>query len=102
MDSTKSGDLDKVEQFSKIINSSAHQGSFLLDNLLDWTRSERGMTLFNPEDVRVKDILDEISDHLNLQILEKNIDLIICCPENLSITADINMLQTILRNLISQ
>lgn len=73
----------------------------LLEDLLDWSRSQNGTISFNKELFNLLNfsndvikILKPLADKKLIQI-ENNI------PSNIMINADGNMLQTILRNLIS-
>ncbi len=73
----------------------------LLENLLHWARIQQGTFPFNPE---VIPLLPCVSESINLMLgLSKNkgIEIVNTIPEKLTVYADINILQTILRNLIS-
>lgn len=101
LDSVKKDKYDKVEQYSRIIYNSAYHGSFLLDNLLEWTRSERGSISFKPEKIVLHELFNDVSELLKIQALEKGIEIVVNCSEKIILTADSNMLQTVIRNLIS-
>lgn len=93
--------VDNVKKLSLILNDSAKSGYAILQNLLDWSRSQTGMLKFNPEIVNLKGVIDENIDNLQLQTANKEITLTSELQNDLFITADINMINTVLRNLLS-
>ncbi len=73
----------------------------LLENLLTWARSQKGLLPVIPEEIKVVDLIDE-----NLTLMEsaahgKKINMVKTGDENLTVRADRNMMNTIIRNLIS-
>jgi len=74
----------------------------LLENLLQWSRSQRGIIEFNPERIELKGLVYSVIDLMKGTAEAKNIELTVNLPINeLTINADRQMLNTILRNLIS-
>jgi PAS domain S-box-containing protein len=92
---------DNIKELALILNDSAKGGYAILQNLLDWSRSQTGMLKFNPENLNLRTIVDENIDNLHLQVTNKNINLSSELNEDLFICADKNMINTILRNLLS-
>jgi signal transduction histidine kinase/ligand-binding sensor domain-containing protein len=75
---------------------------YLLENLLQWSRTQRGKIEFHPEKIRISKALQDLSDLMNEQAAAKNIRVIVEVNEkNLTAMADRLMLDTILRNLLS-
>jgi signal transduction histidine kinase len=91
----------KIKEFSNLINTSATQTLRLLENLLEWANSQRGKISFDPGPVNLNELLIEEFNVLSDMARTKNIDLKSWLPDNLIISADRNMIKTILRNLIS-
>jgi signal transduction histidine kinase len=93
--------IDKIKEFVKYINDSSKQGFNLLENLLVWSRSQTGKITINPVTFNLNEIIrDNLYLHKNSAI-SKNIDLFsINCNESFVI-ADVNMISTVVRNLIS-
>ncbi|HEY3369797.1 MAG TPA: two-component regulator propeller domain-containing protein [Prolixibacteraceae bacterium] len=90
----------KLEIIS-LVHSSSKNLYQLLDNLLQWSRSQRGIIEFNPEKTALKELLYKVIELMNGTAEAKNIELKVILPENeLIILADRQMLDTILRNLI--
>lgn len=73
----------------------------LLENLLDWSRSITNTIKFNPEILDAEQIIHEAFDQVKAQAENKNIHLASDIKNGLTVTADHNMLLTILRNLLS-
>jgi PAS domain S-box-containing protein len=97
----RTSDAATIEQYIDMINSSAHQTYAILASLLEWANSQRGKIPFNPAPVVLSELLNEELDVLRKNAGQKNIELKICIPDNFVLTADKDMLKTILRNLIS-
>lgn len=94
-------DIDTIEKYAGIIHSTSVQTYRLLENLLDWARLQQSQIIFRPRAVVLKEIVDEIFDLMIEKAQSKNIELINAIPYKLTISADQDMLKTILRNLIS-
>jgi signal transduction histidine kinase/ligand-binding sensor domain-containing protein len=74
----------------------------LLDNLLQWSRSQSGALKFNPQKIELDETFNdsvqlfrETADAKNIQLVRSSTE------ENLAVYADRNMLDAILQNLIS-
>ena len=90
-----------IKKLSLILNDSAKGGFSILQNLLDWSRSQTGSLKISPEKINLKDLIQENISNLQLSAANKEIKLINESTEDIHITADKNMLNTILRNLLS-
>ena len=91
---------EKFNFIGMMRDSSDHVYS-LLDNLLEWSRTQRGTIKFNPIDFDLNFIVSETIEVLSLSANTKKIALINNIPKNFIIKADPNMLRTVIRNLIS-
>ena len=83
-----------------IINSTAKHTLALLENLLDWTRIQTGQIVFKPKNLYLEPIVTGILSLMESSLTLKEIRLNISLGHELSVFADPNMLQAILRNLI--
>ena len=84
-----------------MMNNSAKTGRLLLENLLEWSRSQTGTINFKPE---MLDLAKITADILSLNVNnahQKNISLKSLVEKDTMAFADKNMLLTILRNLLS-
>jgi len=97
----KKYDSDKVERFVNQIYKLSKRGYSLLENLLEWSRSQTGGIEWKPEIIHLqKIVLESIAFTENLAA-NKQIELINEVRESTKVYADANMLRTVLRNLIT-
>ncbi len=73
----------------------------LLENLLSWSRIQMGKTQFTPEIYPVTQLVDMTLEVLSITAESKDIRLNKDIPEDVTVFADPNMFNTILRNLVS-
>ena len=73
----------------------------LLDNLLNWAKSESGVLSIIDEKINLKEIVEQNERLIKMALDDKQIAFNIEVPEDAFIMADLNMLKTILRNLLS-
>ena len=92
---------EESESFAKLINASAKNALILVDNLLNWTRSQTGKITFSPTLSNLNPIIVEIFNILNSTADNKNISLNYDQSTQIKVFADLDMLKTVLRNLIS-
>lgn len=92
---------DELEECLKKMHSSAQKVYELLANLLTWSRSQTGNIQFNPEKLKLNPIVLENAELLRNQYELKNIKLNIEIDPDFMVWADSNMLNTVIRNLIS-
>lgn len=99
---------DKIDKFSQdelkhymvIMNSSASQLYKLLANLLEWARLQMGNVKFAPMYNNLFELTDKIFYLLRENAEKKNIKIENNVPDNFGCVFDLNMLETVLRNLI--
>ncbi len=92
---------DELLEMANELDKSVIKINALLDNLLQWSRTQSGKIKFHPERFELKDI---ISDNMNLfsnTAREKNIQMSDQVEERLMVWGDVNMTNTIIRNLLS-
>jgi len=94
-------DIDSIIQYAGIINSSAQHTFELLVNLLEWARMQQGRIPFEPKPFLLNSIIHAEYEGSKETANQKNISLIDGIQENIIVTADENMLRTVIRNLIS-
>ncbi len=74
----------------------------LLDDLLTWSRIQRGVMVINPDYISLKIITSNVFEILNTNAVQKNIELSVEHKDpNLTVFTDFNMSNTSLRNLVS-
>jgi signal transduction histidine kinase/DNA-binding NarL/FixJ family response regulator len=94
-------DKEKIRKLVQILNDSAKSGYAILENLLDWARTQTGLIIFNPEKINLKKLIDENIHNLQLSSTKKEINMFSELHEDLFIVADKNMINTVIRNLLS-
>ncbi len=93
--------IDEIEDIARNINKSAQITNRLLEEILMWARMQQGSIPFNPQIFNLTDICSDTLEILNQAANAKDIS--VCChaPSQLNVFADIEMLKTVFRNLIS-
>ena len=94
-------DTRKRLKFLKIIKGSAVKASNLLDNLLLWANNQSGNISYVPEKIELVQQISETVLLLEIQAFNKEITVTYDVNSGVFVDADKNMLNTILRNLIS-
>jgi PAS domain S-box-containing protein len=97
----KEKNYEGIESYANILQNSAQRALSLLLNLLEWSRSQKGLIKFSPEYVELVGLINEITELLNGSAAQKSISIIKEIPRNVHAFADIDMISTIMRNLIS-
>lgn len=91
-----------TEEYNEIlqsINSSTKETYGLLENLLQWTKSQTGDLECNPEPLMLGELVDKTIRFLRPNALKKNIQVTVSTPPDIQVFADRNMLQSVLQNL---
>lgn len=91
----------KIAEYSNSIHSAANQAYKLLEDLLDWSRLQLDRIEFLPEDFNLSDLVDTCHQRYELVAAGKDIRVLNETPAGIHVMADINMVDTILRNLVS-
>ncbi len=92
---------DKSLRFINLINQSATTMNELLDKLLKWSRLQREEVHFNPEKINLTQLFDSLISQFQSQARIKDIKLKHNLKEPIYVYADSNMIETVVRNLIS-
>lgn len=92
---------DELKFYLQRISNSTSLLHNLLDNLLQWATSQTGRIDFNPKEVDINRAISSICLLLKINAEKKHIKLEHFHNQPLKAVADNNMLQTVLRNLIS-
>jgi signal transduction histidine kinase len=92
---------EEVGEFIDALGAASRNTSQLLENLLDWSRSQRGDLPFAPERVLVYPIVEECAEVFGLSALEKGIAVELSIENGLEARSDPEQLKTLVRNLMS-
>jgi signal transduction histidine kinase len=99
--SLKEFNKNEIEEYVNIVYNSANNTLTLLDNLLVWAVSQNKEKNFRPIKINLYKLLREEIESLKPVASQKQITLIQSVKPDLNVSADIQMVKTILRNLIS-
>lgn len=99
----KKGDLsnEQMKEIGSMINESAQNLFNLLENLLEWSRTQTGTIEFTLEKLILRNIALEAISSVQGLSTKKNINITYEESSDIIILGDYNMLNAILRNLIS-
>lgn len=101
--------VNEIEEYSRqeihelitLIYQSSNHGYSLLENLLEWSRSQTGRIRWQPEKTSLKQIANQCIELLDPLATTKKIRIEANISENIKVFIDSNMITTVLRNLIS-
>lgn len=93
--------LPEIEEYLRDMNKTANNLYKLIENLLDWARMQQGHIPFLPEKIQLFKLVEDNFELVSESAKSKKISISNQIPANLEIFADKNMLQTVIRNLIS-
>ena len=93
--------MDKLQEITASLRNSAINLYRLLENLLQWARMQRGLISYNREMLELLPIVDESVAIAKETAKNKDIVLSVDIPENLKVFADFNIIQMVVRNIVS-
>jgi len=94
-------DPEETAEFAAMINDSSHKLLSLIENLLQWTKSQTGRLNLVSRNIPLKNLTDEILKIYLTQADSKGIRLKNDIADNISVFADYETLSVIVRNLVS-
>ncbi|MFW5886277.1 MAG: ATP-binding protein, partial [Bacteroidota bacterium] len=97
----KNIDPEKMREANSMVNASAKHLYTLLENLLQWARSQTQRIKYSPSAINVKPLLEETASLFKSSASDKNILLSVLLEKDYIVFADKEMITTVARNLIS-
>ena len=94
-------DINEIERQITYVNESALRAYHLLEDILLWAMSQSGKLPFEPKEINFKISCDKVVEMLKPNADNKSITIINVEEEKVIVFADTNMLNTIMRNIIS-
>lgn len=94
-------DEEQKRDYIRRFYNNSNQLSALLENLLEWARSQSGSIVIEPGEIDVAQLVGETIELLAGNAQEKDIKLTSLVNENVSAFADRNMILAVLRNLVA-
>lgn len=101
LDKIQIQDYEGIERYATIIQDSSELAMNLLENLLEWSQAQTGNIKFKPQSINIVTVINEVLELSNVTAHQKSITIIKKIPQNISVVADKNMINTVLRNLIT-
>jgi signal transduction histidine kinase/tetratricopeptide (TPR) repeat protein len=98
---TDSLSKDEIKMLAKDLDKSLKNLFALLENLLEWSRSQTGNIEFKPEQFDLAALLQQNSELLSQQAQTKNITIHINNDKPAPVTAHRHSINTVIRNLVS-
>ena len=92
--------LDEIQKISRSMRNSANKLFNLLENLLEWSLMQRGISSFRPESFILLNGITAVIDLVSEAADKKMISIRWDVPEDLRVMADVRMFESILRNLV--
>jgi PAS domain S-box-containing protein len=92
---------EEIQEFAEIIHASACQGYDLLENLLEWSRTQRGNIKWQPQEFDLVELIDSNIKLIKANIHKKQIHLNFQADKSHYVFADKYMIDTIIRNLLA-
>lgn len=92
---------DDIKDYGKLIHESTQNLFNLLENLLQWSRTQMGNLKLSPQHLNIRETADDIITLLRTNMIEKGIQLSNEIQKDITAYSDKNVLGTILRNLLS-
>src|SRR5690606_32680377 len=92
---------EEIQMLAKDLDKSVKGLFSLLENLLEWSRSQSGNIELKPETLDLNDLINQSKNLLSKSAETKNIAIQTKEFYNISVHADRNSINTVIRNLIS-
>jgi signal transduction histidine kinase len=95
------GDPENLTQYVTLIHESTEKGANLLESLLEWARLQTNSIKLQPSKFTLGELQEKVSAAIDVVASEKRIKIVWNTNADEEVSADLNMLSTVLRNLIS-
>ena len=93
--------FEEIKEITINMKESASNIYRLLENLLEWSRLKRGLLEFSPENLNVKQLIKTCIEVLKESARKKSIIIDYSFPDDIAVYADSRMMETVIRNLVS-
>lgn len=100
-DELKDSENKELIELVGILNTTIDQTAFLVNNLLEWSRTQENRINLDLKPIRIEPFLNSLRDLHSFSLTNKNIEFNIGPIQSVEIFADQNTLQTILRNIVT-
>ncbi|WAU72937.1 sensor histidine kinase [Acinetobacter sp. TR11] len=94
-------DESSIQNIADYLYDTSQSTYNLLESLLNWSMAEGGRFVYHPMNFKLRQITNIVTDVLKTLAIKKNIQLINEVDENLKVYADMNMITSVIQNLVS-
>ncbi|WP_252061189.1 HAMP domain-containing sensor histidine kinase [Acinetobacter sp. AHP123] len=94
-------DESSIQNIADYLYDTSQSTYNLLESLLTWAMAEGGRFVYHPINFKLRQVSNIVCDVLHTLALKKNIELVNDVPDDLNIYADINMMTSVIQNLVS-
>ncbi|MBV7619152.1 HAMP domain-containing histidine kinase, partial [Escherichia coli] len=94
-------DDSSVQNIADYLYDTAQSTYNLLESLLNWAMAEGGRFIYHPINFKLQQSSQIVCDVLNSLAAKKNIQLINQIDDDIKVYADINMITSVIQNLVS-
>ncbi len=91
---------EQIKTFSSGLNNSLRNLYGIIENLLQWSMMQRNMLEFDPENLDLYDITNNIAEILNQSAAKKDISVTNKIGRKTNVFADLFMLRSVIQNLL--
>lgn len=94
-------DESSIQNIADYLYDTSQSTYNLLESLLTWAMAEGGRFVYHPINFKLRQVSNIVCDVLHTLALKKNIELVNAVSEDLKNYADINMMTSVIQNLVS-
>ncbi|MDR7015658.1 HAMP domain-containing sensor histidine kinase [Acinetobacter sp. 3657] len=94
-------DESSIQNIADYLHDTSQSTYNLLESLLNWAMAEGGRFVYHPINFKLRQITNIVTDILKTLALKKHIELVNEVDENLKVYADMNMITSVIQNLVS-
>lgn len=91
----------ETAEYLDILQSSAHQTQLLMENLLHWAQAQRRGRMLKPQWMNAAALADQLMEQFSPVARMKRVQLNAAYPQDIPLSADEDLLNVILRNLLN-
>jgi len=91
----------KIRDYTLSLRDAASTTYYLLENLLEWANIQFSNIKYDPEEFAVGKLLGKLFHIYEFPAMDKKLSLKVDCPEDIKVFADKHIVESIVRNLVS-
>jgi len=99
-DNAQDFETAKIKSIGNHLQNTSKKTLYLLENLLEWGQLQNSLNTFNPKKLSIKKVCEEVISNIPLADQDDSDRIKIIFSNEINVIADVNMLHTVLRNLL--